>query len=537
MVARRAHNPKVVGSNPAPATKRLGYRQVVRHMVLVHALVGSNPSTPATTLSRFFMKDVDIDKIAIDLSLSLEISQSMLEEWRILPLYEELNVIHIGILKEHGFPNNLKVYFHKEIQEHFISKTVYDKYLSIIKQNRSLGFILSQVKADITNYTSHLKTSHSNITILLEIIFKTAVLKKASDIHIEPLENRYHLRFRIDGDLELVYEFDADIVKALLVKIKILSSLDISKLTPQDGGFSYDIEDKNYDFRVATISTNFGESMVIRILYNTLGSLKIDTLGFCNKQTQKIISKLKSASGLILVTGSTGSGKSTTLYSFLNYIKNINTKIITVEDPIEYKIQQAQQIQIDFNDQNSYDEVLKNILRLDPDILMIGEIRDTNSLETAIRSALTGHLVLSTLHTNDAIDTIARLKDMGVQDYLLASTISLVISQRLVKTLCNHRKQEYKPNKMILDKFSYAIDKDASFYQPKGCEKCSWSGYSGRTIISEILEFNEQIQSVFKNSHNKYEISKLLEQKGYKTILYDALKKSAKGIIFLNDIL
>jgi type II secretory ATPase GspE/PulE/Tfp pilus assembly ATPase PilB-like protein len=483
------------------------------------------------------MKTINIDKITVDISLALKLPHAVMVEYRIIPLYEKNETIYIGVQNRDNDIASLSIYYHKPIKTINITIKDYDKYIQIIEQNRALEYIISQVKFDISNQVSRSNPSGSNIMMLLESIIESALLKNSSDIHIEALQNRYHIRFRVDGDLELSYELNIDIAKALISKIKILSSLDISKKSPQDGGFSHVFEKSNYDFRVATVSTNFGESMVIRILYNNHIDIDINTLGFSLSHVKEIIKILDSRSGLVLVTGSTGSGKSTSLYAFLNHLKNSNNKIITVEDPIEYQIEGVSQIQVDSVNKSGYSEVLKNILRLDPDYLMIGEIRDTDSLEIAMRSALTGHLVLSTLHTNDAIDTLARLKDMGVATYLLASTLSLIISQRLIKKLCNSCKTAYTPPPMIMDTISDMLPQNYTFYQPNGCSECSWSGYNGRVVVAEVLVFSEEIKELFKNSLSKYEILNFLSSKGHKTIMVDAIKKSANGHIYLNDIL
>lgn len=323
------------------------------------------------------------------------------------------------------------------------------------------------------------KLSQSKISLFCDKLFTYSIDTKASDIHIEATKNSLVIRFRINGVLKLVIRLQYEIYNILSSIIKLYSALDISlKRLPQNGRFTHIVHSREYDFRVSIIPNINGESIVMRILDNSKAKIDLRDTGFDTTLYNIINNNINSSSGMILVTGPTGSGKTTTLYSMLNSIDKIRKKIITVEDPIEYKIDDITQIGINNDIGLDYKTVLKNTLRQDPDVLLIGEIRDKEALDTAIQAALTGHLVIATIHTNDAIKTLTRLFDLEAKPYLVASVVKLIISQRLYRVLCNDCKEK-------------AIHDGNEIYKSKGCPKCSYSGYSSRDIIAQYLCLNE----------------------------------------------
>jgi general secretion pathway protein E len=482
------------------------------------------------------MQPYDIDKESLDISLALNLPSSIMIEYQCIPLFETLESVALGIVNPFDH-NELSSYWQKPIVPYTITQTQYAHYYQVIEQNRALSYLVSQVEHELSLSSHDNSYSTSSITQLLISLIETALVQNASDIHIEAMRRNYRIRYRIHGELSLMYELPTKVTKALLSKIKIECRLDISKLSAQDGSFEITLSHQRYSLRVASMITSEGESMVLRLMNPTNHLLPLNELGFNTSMLQTIHTTLKRPNGLILVTGSTGSGKSTTLYSFLEHLKTLSNKIITVEDPIEFPLPQIEQIEVNETAGRGYQEVLRSLLRLDPDIMMIGEIRDQASLEIAIRSALTGHLVLSTLHTNDAIDTIARLKEMGTPTYLLASTLSLIISQKLVKELCSHCKRPFEPSARIKDKLAPLIGESTTFYEPVGCSECHWSGYQGRTVVAELLYFDEPIKELFKTAQSKLEILQYLKKRGFTTLRYDGLQKSAEGRVYLYDIL
>nr|WP_246831049.1 GspE/PulE family protein [Nautilia sp. PV-1] len=291
-----------------------------------------------------------------------------------------------------------------------------------------------------------------------------------------------------------------------------------------------------FDFRVSTLPTIWGESIVIRILDKRSILKRIDEIGISEKNLSLLKKALSQPNGIFLVTGPTGSGKSTTLYAALNEINSTDKKIITVEDPVEYKLKGIQQVQVNPKVGLTFAGALRSILRQDPDIIMIGEIRDLETLEIAIKAAMTGHLVLSTLHTNDAVSAINRMIDMGADSFLVATALIGIEAQRLVKTICPYCKTTYKPADVYLEPIKNILPKDSVFYRGKGCEKCNMTGYAGRTLITEVFLNDENLESMISKKKEKLELLHYLRGKDYKTMFYDGLLKALKGITTLEEV-
>lgn len=359
------------------------------------------------------------------------------------------------------------------------------------------------------NSINPLYEGENNIFIFFSILIKKAIDLRSSDIHIESMENCMIIRFRIDGTLKLFISLEQNFDKVISSYIKTLSKIDVTNFrTPMDGRFSHIIDDLKYDFRVSTMPTINGESIVIRILDNKTVKKDIEKLGF-SKDILKGFDKIgKLRQGLVLITGPTGSGKSTTLYSILKKLASLKRKVITVEDPVEYKLEQIQQIEVNNDLGLSFQTVLKSILRQDPDIILIGEIRDSISLNIALQASLTGHLVLASLHANSSIDTLSRLLDLKADRYLLASSLKYIISQRLVLNICQNCFLE-------------------------GCEKCNYIGFKGRSCIAESLDVNEEISTIILKNKS---LKEYFSSRNFKTIFQDGLEKVDKGITTLEEV-
>jgi len=409
------------------------------------------------------------------------------------------------------------------------------KILKKIEDRDQIKEILSDIKKELQG--QEIKGDESAIMRLIRYIITKAIERKASDIHIEAEEKYAEVRIRIFGTLYEFLDFEEDIFYALSSRLKLLANLDVSeKRKPQDGSFSMQIENNKFDFRVSTLPTIWGESIVIRILDKRSILKSVDEIGISDKNLILLKKALSQPNGIFLVTGPTGSGKSTTLYASLNEVNGTDKKIITVEDPVEYKLQGIQQVQVNPKLGVTFANALRSILRQDPDIIMIGEIRDLETLEIAVKAAMTGHLVFSTLHTNDALSAVNRMLDMGADSFLVATALIGIMAQRLVKTICPYCKTTYKPADVYLDPIRNLIPRDAVFHKGKGCEKCNMTGYGGRTIISEVFLKDEMLESMISKKKEKLELLQYLRTKDYKVMFYDGLIKAIKGITTLEEV-
>ncbi|MFQ5646195.1 MAG: GspE/PulE family protein [bacterium] len=373
---------------------------------------------------------------------------------------------------------------------------------------------------------------------LVNYIIVQAVNERASDIHVEPHENGVTVRCRTDGTLFELIESPKRMKRSIISRLKILSNMDISeKRIPQDGSFSIKLNKQDIDFRVNSLPTVWGEKIVLRILKkDAVTKLRMDDLGFHPDSLEMCKRNIYAPHGLILVTGPTGSGKSTTLYTIINQICSPKKNIITVEDPVEYRIPGIQQVQVKSSIGFTFASALRAILRQDPDIIMIGEIRDQETAQIAVRSSLTGHLVFSTLHTNDAIGAVVRLVDMGVPPFLVADSVSMAIAQRLVKRVCNNCKKEYKPSDEMLSQVQLDI-KNPGFVKGKGCSRCKDSGFSGRLAIHEFLEMTPTFRKMITEGRSDNELRTEADKNGMMHLMEDGLIKAAHGQTTCEEVL
>jgi len=374
------------------------------------------------------------------------------------------------------------------------------------------------------------------VDIVNEIIID-AVLKNASDIHFDPFENYLRIRIRIDGDLQDYSIIPNKYKRNLITRVKLLSGMNITESRlPQDGAIKSTIQGKDLDLRVSALPTSFGEKVVIRILDYSMSLKGIEALGFTEDNYQLILKMLQNPNGIILITGATGSGKSTTVYSMLQKLNREETNIITVEDPVEMNIEGINQIQINPEIGLDFASVLRSILRQDPNIILIGEIRDSETAKIAIRASITGHLVLSTLHTNNSLTTIERLLDMDVERYLLSASLKGIISQNLAKRLCKNCAQKRPTTEMEKRIFKKALHTDIEeVYEPVGCPKCH-GGYKGRIALQEVLLIDDEVRNAINDNLRRQDLKKLIYKKGVKTLLQDGLLKVIEGITTMEEV-
>jgi len=383
-------------------------------------------------------------------------------------------------------------------------------------------------------------TSDAPIIKLVNHMISQSVKAKASDIHIEPGQNTLKIRYRIDGILYDLLEPPKWIQASLITRIKVMADMDIAeKRLPQDGRIEVRIGNKDIDIRISTIPTTLGERIVLRLLDKSNSLLTLSEFGIARKRLE-LIRKLSSLpNGIILMTGPTGSGKTTTLYAMLSEINTPDINIITVEDPVEYKLEGINQIQVNPKIGLTFAKSLRSIVRQDPDVILIGEIRDNETSSIAVQSALTGHLVLSTLHTNDSASAITRLVDIGIEPFLITSAVRAVIAQRLIRVLCNDCKEQYTPDAMALKSIGLAEDDTGpkKIFQAKGCSKCFNTGYRGRMPIFEILVLDSSHKSLILKTSDSTKIRNFAVEHNMTTLLQDGVEKIFDGITTIEEIL
>jgi len=369
---------------------------------------------------------------------------------------------------------------------------------------------------------------------LVDLIIRQAIKDRASDIHVEPFKDKIHLRYRIDGVLYEIAPPAKQLHPAIISRIKILAKLDIAeKRLPQDGGIMMTMEGESIDFRISTIPTIYGEKVVIRILRKIPELLDLAQLGFEGKEVETFRKAIHDPYGLVLITGPTGSGKTTTLYAALNEIRSPKKNIVTIEDPVEYRLEGINQVQIKPSIGLTFASGLRAFLRQDPDIIMVGEVRDKETAEISVQSALTGHLVFSTVHTNDAPSAVTRLVDIGMAPYLLSSTLALVVAQRLLRRLCQHCREAYEPLPAIRERFQIT---EELLYRAKGCEQCNNAGYRGRVGVYEIMVMDRELLNLTAKGATTLELKDASVKSGMTTLWQNGLKKVRAGLTSFEEL-
>ncbi len=483
----------------------------------------------------------DLDDIDIDYRISEKLSTAQLKTYSAIPVKEDEISVYVA------FKNPFDVMAQDKVQNLFNRKllkvaiaqpTQIEKYISKLALNESIKDVITEIRRELSSSASQGQNSeNSGILKLIEIILKTSIQSRASDIHIEPTETNCIVRSRIDGMLSETFIFDKDIYPPMVSRMKLLSNMDIAeRRRPQDGRFSAQILDKEYDFRISTLPILNGESIVLRILDKSKVIINLEDLGMHPDNFAKFKKSMKAPYGIILVTGPTGSGKTTTLYGALNDIKSVKTKIITVEDPVEYQLNMIQQVHVNEKAGLTFVSALRSILRQDPDVIMIGEIRDQETLRIAIQAALTGHLVFSTLHTNDAISALPRMIDMGIEPYLVSGALVCIEAQRLVRKLCPHCKQKITLSQKAFDEVKKFVPENYQFYKSVGCPQCSQTGYLGREMISEILPISDHIASMVANGASKDELKSVAYEESFIDMFHDGVIRAANGITTLEEV-
>ena len=487
------------------------------------------------------IKYTEVNESDIDFKLVKRLPLKQLIKYNVLPLYMEDNEVVVAFSNptDYEAKGAIERYFRGKIMKIvLVRKEIIEQVLGQLTVAEKVEVFSENIKEDLEHGGSEVKSDDSSAVLqLIELILSSAIEKGTSDIHIEATEDYCLVRYRIDGLLEETFRMEKSIFSPLASRMKLLSNLDIAeKRKPQDGRFTHIVSGRVFDFRVSTLPTMFGESIVMRILDKSKALVQLEDAGMNPISYKKFIEGIHSPYGIVLVTGPTGSGKTTTLYGALNEIINVKDKTITVEDPVEYQMEGLQQVQINENAGLSFPAALRSILRQDPDKIMIGEIRDQETLRIAIQAALTGHLVLSTLHTNSAIASIGRMLDMGIEDYLISGALVAIQGQRLIRKICQSCKEEVVPDSTVLEDLVAHLPKNPKFYKGKGCAVCGGSGYAGREMISEVLTVSEKISRMIANGATNEQLIEQAIKEGFFSMFQDGIQKALQGKTTIEEV-
>jgi type IV pilus assembly protein PilB len=510
--------------------------------------------------SSFNLPYIDLHNFPVDLNVLGIFTKEEAEEMGAVPFYQELKDLRIGVSNpEHPLllekvgelskKNKVTLYF---ISKHSLLQTL--KFYSKVLRPKAMRDETVRILKE-ENYPEVLKSLQdedaqlkNTATQLLEIMFGASIFYKSSDIHLEPEEHIVKLRFRVDGILQDILHLSKNLQRQLITRIKILSKMKLNvENVPQDGRITFYYLDKPVDVRVSVLPSVYGEEIVMRLLGTGATNLKLADLGFRGTSLDTVHRALAKPNGMIVTTGPTGSGKTTTLYAFLNELNEPGVKIITLEDPVEYKLEGIVQTPIDHSVDFDFAKGLRAILRQDPDIVMVGEIRDQETAEVSMQAALTGHMVLSTLHTNDAAGAIPRLINMGVKPFIIGPALSVVIAQRLVRKICQACKKTTSLSPTVMEKITYVLKhlppaanvklpKELQFYHSAGCEKCHHLGYQGRLGIYEVLEVTDAIQQLIMKEAAMSDFRKQSVEQGMITMQQDGLLKALDGITDVEEV-
>ncbi|MGB2651789.1 MAG: ATPase, T2SS/T4P/T4SS family [Candidatus Omnitrophota bacterium] len=503
----------------------------------------------------FGMPVVDLSKEKVDIAVTKRVPYETAKKYGVVPLRREGDELLLAMSNPQdiialddlsimtgmrikpvlGVRSDIAECIEKQYQS---DESIYDLLKNVVVDSK-VEIIKEKKEKEGLMDLGDLRVESSPVVRLVDLMLNDAVNNRASDIHIEPQENFTEIRYRIDGDLKSVMKVPAKLQSALAARIKIMAEMDIAeKRKPQDGRIRIYLKGREIDLRISTVPTFHGEKVVARLLDKKQAVITLDKIGFGKDEVAIFKKAITTPQGMVLVTGPTGSGKTSTLYAALNSVKDETKNIITIEDPIEYLCEGINQMQVNPIKDFTFATGLKSILRQDPNIILVGEIRDRDTADIAFRASLTGHLVFSTLHTNSAVASIARLLDVGLEPYLIASSLLLVIAQRLVRVVCPYCKEEYTPNEDVMRKFRAYMDKlgISVFYRGKGCEKCGFTGYQGRTAVFEMFQVDEEIKKLISAGASEGDISEVARKKGLRTLAESGMEKVARGETTIEEI-
>ena len=535
--------------------------QVKEHIRLEDALVKLGFLTYSEIVqffsSQYDLPVIDLDKTNISPEIINLIPLQFVKKHHIVPVSKDNGVITIAVSSppDLGFIDNLRFMFNADfkcvlatpenikraINKYYESEPTetVDTLLKELKVRQSPATAAEIEQTEKPQVEAKGMEDEGPIIQLVALIINKAIASRASDIHVEPLSNRLRVRYRVDGVCQEADVLPKQLQDSIISRIKILANIDISeKRRPQDGRIGLNYQGKDLDIRVSCLPSIYGESIVMRLLEKSTILMNLKYLGFCENDYKRFHSIIKKPNGILLITGPTGSGKTTTLYAAINELNTGDTKIITAEDPVEYTLRGINQCEVNDKIGFNFPAILRTMLRQDPNIILVGEIRDAETADTAIAAALTGHLVLSTLHTNDAPSAVTRLIDMGIKSFLISTSLQGIMAQRLVRTICTNCKEpiKYTPEQLLEMGFEIDALKDFSFYKGKGCKKCNNIGYHGRIGIYELLEMNETLRDMTYRMAATGEIRKAAKTSGMTSLKEDGLRKAVDGTTTLEEV-
>lgn len=488
---------------------------------------------------------INLNKNSIDPQIPQLIPEDLARKYSLIPIKKEGNRLVVAMLDPLNIfaIDDIQLITGLNVQPVFTTKQellhALEQYYEVESAEKALEEFQQTYQSDINDLDEEIlrEINQAPVVKLLNSLLKQAISLRASDIHIEPFDEMIRVRMRVDGELQEVMELSKAVHSAVITRIKIMGRMNIAeKRIPQDGRVEIKAQGKEIDLRLSILPTVYGEKVVMRLLDRSSFLLTKTQLGFTEKNLIKFNHILQNPNGIVLVTGPTGSGKSTTLYASLHELNQINKNIITVEDPVEYQLDGINQVQVNTKAGLTFSNSLRSILRQDPDIIMIGEIRDTETAQIAVRAAITGHLVLSTLHTNDTASTIIRLMDMGIEPYLVSSSVVGIVAQRLVKRICVHCKTEWTPESKDLYLLGLDDSKKITLARGRGCALCNRTGYHGRIAIHEVLEVTKEIRTLIDHRSTLEEIRTKATEQGMTTLHQNCRELVLQGVTTIEEL-
>jgi type IV pilus assembly protein PilB len=510
--------------------------------VLAESGVISSDQLARATAQRFGLQHVDLTIYKVDVGAINLINPQAAKRFQAAPIgFAEDGVLMVAMTDPSNVLalDDLKLMTGHEVRPVVASPDDIGGVISRMSRlDDAVAAAVEQGEEEIAEVTEIRESADDAPVIkLVNSIIAQAVEEGASDIHFEPEGREMRVRFRVDGVLRETTQIPRRMIAGVISRVKIMADLDIAeKRLPQDGRVGLTVENHSIDLRVVTMPSVHGEGIVMRILDKEQALISLDALGMASETREAFEGGFTRSYGAVLVTGPTGSGKSTTLYAALNAINSPERNVITIEDPVEYQMAGINQLQVNLKAGLTFAAGLRSMLRADPDVIMVGEIRDAETARIAVESALTGHLVLSTLHTNDAPSAISRLTEMGVEPFLSASAIACVVAQRLVRTLCNYCKQRTMLNVGALESAGFHVAFDVEAYEPKGCARCGGSGYKGRVGVYEVMEMSEEISSLTVERASSDDIRKVAIQQGMRPLRLDGFEKVKNGVTSIAEV-
>ena len=496
---------------------------------------------------------VDLTKQDIPIELARTVPQNIAKKYRVIPVRVDKGDLYLAMSDPLDFiaMEEVKKTSKKRVIPMVTTNVSIDHAIQILYGNEGAAKAIEDMKREaignedtiqnnafVSNILGEDNTDSAPTIRLVNSIIERAITERASDIHLEPCENELRVRMRIDGMMRNILTVPKNLENSIISRIKIMSNLNIAeRRIPQDGRFNVRIKQKDIDLRISTLPTVYGEKVVARLLDKSSSLLTKEMIGLKGLDLEKFNKMIHCHSGVILIVGPTGSGKSSTMYTMVSELNTDDVNLVTLEDPVEYNIDGVNQVQINDKTGMTFASGLRAILRQDPDIISVGEIRDGETADIAMRAAITGHIVLSTIHTNDAVGTIERLNDIGVAPYLVSSALNGVISQRLVRRVCQECKQEYEPDVEELDSLRMPTNVKKVFYKGKGCPHCFNTGYRGRIAVFEILPVDRKIRSLINAGASRNEIEDYLKETNFVSLHENALRLVEEGITTSDEVL